>query len=113
MSAESWHRIGRQSDFAAGSLRGMRIEGHRLCVGRSETGWFAVADTCPHAGGSLSEGMIEGREIICPLHAWGFDVATGTTPDDTSCKLAVYQLRTCDEDIEVRIEPGPRRRQHP
>lgn len=47
------------------------------------------------------------------LDSWGFDVATGTTPDDTRCTLAVYELRTCGGDVEVRIEPDPRRRRHP
>ena len=110
MSDPQWRPVGREADFPSGSLRGLRVEGHRLCVGRGDAGLFAVSDTCPHAGGSLSKGMVTGSEIICPLHAWGFDVATGTSPDDPSCTLTVYELRTRDGTVEVQIEPDRRRR---
>ena len=111
MSELQWHRIGLASDFKPGSLRGMRVESHRLCIGHGDTGPFAVEDTCPHAGGSLSEGMVEGREVICPLHAWGFDVTTGISPEDPSCKLVVYRTRTREGAVEVQIEPDPRTRE--
>lgn len=106
MSELQWHRVGLVADFKPGSLRAMRIESHRLCIGHGETGPFAVDDTCPHAGGSLSTGLIDGREIVCPLHAWGFDVETGETPDDPFCPLRVYPVRTRGDDLEVQL-PAP------
>ena len=110
MSGPDWRPLGPPTDFPSGSLRGLRVEDHRLCIGHSERGLFAVSDTCPHAGGSLSEGMVKGREVICPLHAWGFDVTTGASPEDPSCTLTVYELRTRGDAVEVRIAPDPRRR---
>jgi nitrite reductase/ring-hydroxylating ferredoxin subunit len=103
VSQDGWHWVADEAELAPGSLRGALVAGQRLCVGRFDTGWFAVSDTCPHAGGSLSEGMIDGRELICPLHAWGFDVETGTSPDDPSCVLSVYEIRVSDGAIEVRL----------
>ena len=103
MSELQWHRIGLASDFKPGSLRGMRVESHRLCIGHGDTGPFAVEDTCPHAGGSLSEGLVDGREIVCPLHAWGFDVETGESPDDPSCRLRVYPVRIEGDWLEVQF----------
>lgn len=38
---------------------------------------FALEDRCPHKGGPLSEGIVHGRQVTCPLHAWVFDLATG------------------------------------
>lgn len=111
MTADGWRRVGRPEDFPAGSIRGVLTEGHRLCVGSGDDGLFAVGDTCPHAGGSLSEGMVEGRQVICPLHAWGFDVTTGISPEDPSCKLVVYRTRTRENAVEVQIEPDPRTRE--
>ena len=55
--------------------------------------------------------MVEGREVICPLHAWGFDVTTGISPEDPSCKLVVYRTRTRENAVEVQIEPDPRTRE--
>ena len=106
MSEPEWHRIGLVADFKLGSLHPMRIGSYRLCIGKGDTGHFAVDDTCPHAGGSLSTGLLDGREIICPLHAWGFDVETGETPDDPFCPLRVYPVRARGDDLEVLL-PAP------
>lgn len=38
---------------------------------------FALEDRCPHRGGPLSEGIVHGTQVTCPLHAWVFDLETG------------------------------------
>jgi nitrite reductase (NADH) small subunit len=45
---------------------------------------FALDDRCPHKGGPLSEGIVHGTQVTCPLHGMVFDLATGLAqrPDD-------------------------------
>jgi nitrite reductase (NADH) small subunit len=38
---------------------------------------FALWDACPHKGGPLSNGIIHGHAVACPLHNWTIDLATG------------------------------------
>jgi nitrite reductase (NADH) small subunit len=38
---------------------------------------FALKDSCPHKGGPLSQGIVHGRSVACPLHNWNIDLATG------------------------------------
>ena len=38
---------------------------------------YAIEDACNHAGASLAEGWVEGRCVICPMHAYAFDLKTG------------------------------------
>ncbi|MEI4470429.1 nitrite reductase small subunit NirD [Frigidibacter sp. MR17.24] len=38
---------------------------------------FALDDRCPHKGGPLSEGIVHGRNVTCPLHSAVFDLSTG------------------------------------
>ncbi|GGH44730.1 nitrite reductase small subunit NirD [Frigidibacter albus] len=38
---------------------------------------FALEDRCPHKGGPLSEGIVHGTSVTCPLHGWVFDLNTG------------------------------------
>ena len=38
---------------------------------------FAVTNSCPHKGGPLSEGIVHGQSVTCPLHNWVFDLNTG------------------------------------
>ena len=47
--------------------------------------------------------MIDGREVICPIHAWGFDVTSGSSPDDPSCVVSVYPVRVLDGTVEVLL----------
>jgi nitrite reductase (NADH) small subunit len=44
---------------------------------------FALDDRCPHKGGPLSQGIVHGRSVTCPLHNWVIDLASGeaTAPD--------------------------------
>jgi len=111
VSGAAWHRVGNEARYAPNALHGALVSGHRLCIGHGPdaVGWFAVSDTCPHAGGSLSQGLLDGRDLICPLHAWGFDIQTGRSPDDPSCALQVHEVRVTDGVIEVRLEPDRRR----
>ncbi len=39
---------------------------------------FALDDRCPHKGGPLSEGIVHGDRVTCPLHNWVFDMNSGT-----------------------------------
>ncbi len=103
MSQEGWHDLGSEKSFAADRLRGALIAGVRLCTGRSGETYFAIEDTCPHAGGSLSEGMIDSDLVICPLHAYGFEIATGRCIDDAACSVVSYPVRVHDGVVQVRV----------
>ena len=45
---------------------------------------FAVEDRCPHKGGPLSQGIVHGRKVTCPLHGWniGLDSGCAVAPDE-------------------------------
>ena len=54
---------------------------------------FALEDRCPHMGGPLSEGIVHGRAVTCPLHNWVISLETGEAQgDDEGCTNA-YQVR--------------------
>ncbi|MFO1188916.1 MAG: nitrite reductase small subunit NirD [Alphaproteobacteria bacterium] len=46
--------------------------------------YFALADRCPHRGGPLSQGIVHGDRVTCPLHEWMIDLGSGmaVAPDD-------------------------------
>ena len=47
---------------------------------------FAVLDKCPHKGGPLSQGIVHGHAVTCPLHAWNINLADGCAlAPDTGC----------------------------
>lgn len=55
---------------------------------------FALEDRCPHKGGPLSEGIVHGRQVTCPLHAWVFDLATGQALGADEGTVRTFAART-------------------
>ena len=61
-------------------------------------------DTCPHAGGSLSAGHVQGQCITCPWHGWTFDVHTGVCPDNSSIRAGSYLTRVVRGRVEALLD---------
>ena len=61
-----------------------------ICVFRNaEDEVFALYDKCPHKGGPLSQGIVHGRSVTCPLHGWRIDLASGeAVAPDSGCVLS-------------------------
>ncbi|WP_425049549.1 nitrite reductase small subunit NirD [Psychromarinibacter sp. S121] len=97
----SWIDIGHIDDIPA---RGARVLKTQLgCIGLFRTGddrVFAVTNTCPHKGGPLSEGIVHGNKVTCPLHNSVFDLETGAGTDGYA--IETYPVRV--EDGRVLID---------
>lgn len=63
----------------------------------SEDRVFALLDRCPHRGGPLSQGIVFGERVACPLHNWNIELSTGCAaePDEG-----------CTQKFSVRVEQG-------
>jgi nitrite reductase/ring-hydroxylating ferredoxin subunit len=60
------------------TARTVDIEGTRLCMTRTEEGYFALEDRCPHAGARFGMGgYCEDNLLVCPVHRYKFNVKTG------------------------------------
>ncbi len=58
---------------------------------------FAVLDKCPHKGGPLSQGIVHGHAVACPLHAWNISLVDGCAQaPDAGC--ARHFAIKCEED---------------
>jgi nitrite reductase/ring-hydroxylating ferredoxin subunit len=63
----------------------------------------AIDGVCPHQGGPLAEGTLEGCTVTCPWHGWPFDVQTGKTPLGPRIKQPVYDVRIEGNDVLVQV----------
>lgn len=74
----SWIDIGSIEDIPVRGARVVKTKVGCVAVFRtSENEVFATSDRCPHKGGPLSEGIVHGQSVTCPLHNWVFDLNTG------------------------------------
>jgi nitrite reductase/ring-hydroxylating ferredoxin subunit len=82
-------RRARPGDVVAAQHRGHRVAVAVLADGRA----FAVADRCPHDGGLLSDGFVDGDRLVCARHGWELDPCTGRCPQRPGETIAVRPLR--------------------
>ena len=81
------------------------INGEEIAVFRPRGGGvFALQNQCPHRKGPLSEGVIGGGKVICPLHGHKFDLLTGQGGDMQEC---VKTFKAWEEDGQIMIEYTP------
>ena len=67
---------------------------------------FAIRDRCPHRGGPLSQGIVFGAKVACPLHNWTIDLATGcAAAPDEGC-VPTFEVRIVDGVVAVALPAG-------
>jgi len=69
--------VGKVSDFTPGKMQKITVDGKDVLVANIDGTYYAVNDTCTHAGASLSEGNLDGAIITCGWHGAKFDCKTG------------------------------------
>lgn len=77
---------------------------HPIAVFRTAAGEiFALVDECPHKQGPLSEGIVSGRTITCPLHNWVIDLADGTAVAPDEGRTATLPVRIVAGEVHVGL----------
>ena len=95
---DEWIEVGRVDDIPLLGSRVVRTELGDIAVFRSgENSIFALADRCPHKGGPLSQGIVYGHTVACPLHNWCIELASG-------CAVAPDEGST--QSYPVKVEEG-------
>jgi nitrite reductase (NADH) small subunit len=87
-----WILIGRLEDVPRRGARTVRhADGPPIAVFRTgDDEIFALVDRCPHRGGPLSEGIVSGRSVACPLHSWVIELDSGQAKaPDVGCAPVV------------------------
>ena len=70
-------KIADANQLPPGKATAAEIDGTRIAVFNVGGSFYALEDTCPHAGGPLSEGLVDGDKVVCPWHDAEFDLNTG------------------------------------
>lgn len=94
-----WLDIGWLKDIPVRGSRVLQVEGgDDIAVFRTgENHVFALRDRCPHKHGRLSQGIVHGGAVTCPLHNWRIGLSTGD---------ALGEDKGCTPTVPVRISGG-------
>ncbi len=97
-----WIRIGRLDDIPRRGARCVATSRGRIAVFRTgDDRVFAIADRCPHKGGPLSQGIVHGTSVTCPLHNWVISLETGKAQGADDGSVRTVPVRVDGEELYI------------
>jgi nitrite reductase (NADH) small subunit len=100
----TWVDLGPLTALPERGARCVRFDGLTIAVFRTITGEvFALRDQCPHRGGPLSQGIVHGTRVTCPLHDWVIDLKTGQATGVDEGSTPTFNVRVTDGRIALEL----------
>ena len=97
-------KVATVSELAPGQAKCVDAQGQRIALFNLGGSFYALADTCPHRGGPLSEGELEGEAVVCPWHGAKFKLASGEVLGPPArVGVACFPTRVTGADVEVEL----------
>ena len=85
-----------------GEGRAVHVGGAEIALFHCASGWRAVSNACPHAGGPLSDGIVAGDTVTCPLHGRVVDLRSGAVSDCDGA-VTVYAVHAGERSVTVEV----------
>lgn len=98
-------RAAKVGAVALGSIAEFTVDGKTVALANVGGKFFAINGVCMHEGGPLGEGALNGNLVICPWHAWEYDVTNGKivgSPEGTE-GIGCYPVEIRGEDVYVDV----------
>jgi nitrite reductase/ring-hydroxylating ferredoxin subunit len=90
-------------DLPPGSCREVLVGGRPVSLYNVGGRFYALGNSCLHRGGPLGQGMLDGQVVMCPWHAWSWDVTTGENTANGELKMPRYEVMVQDEQVYVKV----------
>lgn len=95
MLSQTWRDVGAIDDIPQQGARTVASSRGQIAIFRTiDDEVFAVVDSCPHKGGRLSQGIVHGKSVTCPLHSWviGLEDGCAKSPDEGCIATVAVKL---------------------
>lgn len=96
-------KVAEATDLKPGECKTVTAGDRELALCNVAGKFYAVDNACPHRGGPLGEGVLEGNVIVCPWHGWRFDVTTGASPAVPTARVDKFEVVVEGNDIKVQV----------
>ena len=104
MMEKNWIEIGALDDIPRQGARVLKTRIGCVAVFRTaDNEVFALDDKCPHKGGPLSQGIVSGKIVTCPLHGWKIDLQSGEAiAPDVGC-TPPFSVKRVGDDVWIAL----------
>lgn len=96
-------KVAEVSDLKTGESKTVIAGDRELALFNIDGQFHAIDNVCPHRGGPLGEGVLDGCVVICPWHGWRFDCKTGQSPVIPTAKVDRFEVVIEGNDVKVKI----------
>jgi len=104
--SENWIEVGMLDEIPAQGARIVQSADGDIAVFRTQDDEvFAVRDQCPHKGGPLSQGIVSGKRVACPLHDWKINLDTGVAQAPDEGCAATFPVKMDGDKILLSLTP--------
>ena len=90
-------------ELPVGGAKEVEFDGRVYALFNVDGVLSAIDGICPHQGGPLADGVLEGCMVACPWHGWEFNVQTGGTPLGPRIKVDVFEVKVEGDDVLVLV----------
>lgn len=94
-------KVAETKDLPPGESMVVDFDGEPVALFNVDGTYYAISEMCPHAGGPLSEGYVNGTTVMCPWHGWTFDLRHCTDPPNDG--ITRYRVRVENGDIKLAL----------
>lgn len=95
--------VARIGEVKPGQRKVVSVSGGEIALLNLDGEFYAISNRCPHADFALTYAPIYGDIIICPNHAWMFNVRTGDCMTKSSCAIRTYKVVVEGKNIKIEI----------
>ena len=101
-------RVADVTSVPPGSSRAIVVGRYEVALFNVDGNFYALENACPHQGGPIAEGWIEGLTVTCPWHAWCFDLRSGTMTLGDLAFIPRFDVKVEQDGVYVSAEPVTR-----
>ena len=98
-----WCRIAKKQDIPVNTGVVAEAMGKKLAVFNVDGQFYVTSNVCPHRGGPLGEGELNGPVVTCPWHGWTIDVTKGCHSENPNVKIPTYAVKLEGDDILAEV----------
>jgi len=95
--------VAAESEVPEGGAKCASAGGVALALFKQGGKIFALTNTCPHKGGPLCDGEVDGKLVACPLHGYQYDVTNGNCETNPALKAKTFPTRVENGQVKVTV----------
>ncbi|HXY00023.1 MAG TPA: nitrite reductase small subunit NirD [Candidatus Limnocylindrales bacterium] len=103
-TGKRWFQVTHCENIPVREGRRVEIASRQIAIFNLGDRFLAVENPCPHRGGPLADGIVSGTTVVCPLHAWKFDLIQGNAVNHPESSQCLVTFPVCVEQGIVSIE---------